>query len=94
LSNVLYGSSFVTKDLFYSGHTATLLLIYFNLKKKSDRYYVLLCTTCVGILVLVQHVHYLIDVVSAPFFTYCCYLLGARITDPILRPVQKKQTVT
>jgi hypothetical protein len=89
LSNVLYGSKFITKDLFYSGHTGTLLLIYLNLKKKPERIYTLLCTIAVGILVLVQHVHYVIDVVSAPFFTYCCYLLGCKMTDPILQPADK-----
>jgi hypothetical protein len=32
-----------------------------------------------GFLVLVQHVHYTIDVVSAPVFAYICYWLATKV---------------
>jgi hypothetical protein len=79
LSNILYGSKFITKDLFYSGHTATLQLLYLCLEKKKDRYFALFSTVCVAVLLLVQHVHYTIDVVTAPFFGYGCYWLGRKV---------------
>lgn len=81
LSNYFYGDNFITKDLFFSGHTATQLLIFLCLEKKSDRRLALLSTVLMGILVLVQHVHYTIDVVSAPFFTYGCYYISRRILN-------------
>jgi hypothetical protein len=70
LTGIFYGHSIVTKDLFYSGHTATLVAMYFCLPKKSDRILVVLATIVVGCLLLVQHIHYTIDVLAAPVFVY------------------------
>ena len=79
LSNAFYGKSFVTKDLFFSGHTATVLIIFLCLEKKADRIFVLTAGILVGIMVLFQHVHYTVDVIFAPFFAYLCYYTGCRI---------------
>lgn len=63
----------LTKDLFFSGHTATLFLLFLISEKKLLKYLFLTCTIIVGISVLLQHVHYTLDVVSAPFFAYTSY---------------------
>ena len=65
----------LTKDLFFSGHTATIFLFYLVSENKNFRTFFLLATVLVGAAVLLQHVHYAIDVVSAPFFSYLSYRL-------------------
>jgi hypothetical protein len=76
LSNFFYGTTFITKDLFYSGHTATMFLMFLCLEKKTDKLVALAASFLVGILVLVQHVHYSIDVLVAPIFTYIIHSLA------------------
>jgi len=79
LSNSFYGKTFITKDLFFSGHTATMFIIFLCLEKKGDKIFTLCTSATVGILVLVQHVHYTIDVIFAPPFAYLCYYAGVKI---------------
>ncbi|QQS36439.1 MAG: hypothetical protein IPM56_00340 [Ignavibacteriales bacterium] len=63
------------KDLFFSGHTATLFFLFLLIDKKGLKYFLFVCTVIVGGLILAQHVHYSIDVLAAPFFTYGVYRL-------------------
>jgi len=77
--NIFYGGQPITKDLFYSGHTAITFLTYLCFRGKYDKPFALFCTIAMAILLLVQHVHYTIDVVSAPFFTYLLYLLSKKL---------------
>ena len=65
----------LTKDLFFSGHTATIFLFYLVSEKKLFKAFFLIATILVGTSVLLQHVHYSIDVASAPFFAYISYRL-------------------
>ena len=75
LTGIFYGHATITKDLFFSGHTATLFLIYLTLEEKWDKIIGLLAVIIVGILLLVQHVHYSFDVLLAPVFVYPVYKL-------------------
>lgn len=63
----------LTKDLFFSGHTATLFILYLVSEKKIIKITFLISTILVATAVLLQHVHYTIDVFAAVFFTYTCY---------------------
>ena len=80
----LFGSGEVlTKDLFFSGHTATLFLLFLISDKKYLKIIFLISTILVGIAVLLQHVHYTIDVLAAPFFAYSSYKIAATINERI-----------
>ncbi len=76
----LFGSGkILTKDLFFSGHTATLFLFYLVIPKESVRKIFLFATICVGIAVILQHVHYTIDVIAALVFTFVAYRIAKLI---------------
>jgi PAP2 superfamily C-terminal len=78
ISNQFYGQRFITKDLFFSGHTSSVFLFAFSLSNPRERLIVGICGILVGALVLVQHVHYTIDVVVAPFVTYAIHRLAKK----------------
>lgn len=81
ITNIFYGKKhgFITKDLFYSGHTATQFLMCLCFTKKSDKVLAFISTILVGIFVLIQHVHYSIDVITAPFLTYVVFLTSKQV---------------
>ena len=72
LTSLTYGGPeiFITKDLFFSGHTSNLFMFYLCLEKKRDKQFALLATITVAALLLVQHVHYTIDIIMAIIFTF------------------------
>jgi len=76
ISNAFYGKTYITKDLFYSGHTSTIFLMFLCLRRWWDRLFALVGSVIVGGLLLVQHVHYTVDVAGAFVFTYPLYWLG------------------
>jgi hypothetical protein len=84
ITNLFYGKKhgFITKDLFYSGHTSTQFLMCLCFTKRSDKILALISTILVGAFVLIQHVHYSIDVIAAPFLTYFVYLLSKQVVKP------------
>ena len=63
----------LTKDLFFSGHTGTLFLLFLLTDKKNLKIIFLTASIVVGLAVLIQHVHYTIDVFIAPFVAYTSY---------------------
>ena len=63
----------ITKDLFFSGHTATLLLLALAVPPGWRRRVLLVGTVAVGTLVLVQHAHYTYDVLAAPLFVWLAW---------------------
>lgn len=78
LTSLVYGGKdkFITKDLFFSGHTSNMFLMYLCLQKRSDKILGLIASLLVAVLVLIQHVHYTVDVLFAFLFTYLIFRIG------------------
>lgn len=63
----------LTRDLFFSGHTATFMLLTLAMVGPWRRRIFALGTIVLAVMLLLQHVHYTIDVVVAPFVAVGCW---------------------
>jgi hypothetical protein len=61
------------KDLFFFGHTATLALLAFAVPGPRIRAVLWIATFLVGAAVILQHVHWTVDVLAAPFFAWLAW---------------------
>lgn len=64
---------FVSKDLFFSGHVAALVLLGLLVVNKYAKAWIFVSTILVGIMIMWQHVHYSTDVIFAPLASYIAY---------------------
>lgn len=78
ISNILYIGGFKTKDLFFSGHESVICLMGMCLVKKNDRIVMLIAAIVLAGLILVQHIHYTVDVVFAPLFSFVCFQMSKK----------------
>lgn len=78
VTQVFYpGATPFRKDLFFSGHTATLVLLALAMPTFRDRVFVAIAAVVVGSAVLVQHVHWTVDVLAAPVFAALAWWCSA-----------------
>lgn len=81
IEKFFYGQVRITKDLFFSGHVATVCLLYWvNPIKKLNLLY-LVAVVLVSIFIMLQRVHYSFDVLAAPVFTWLCYRAVNKLPD-------------
>ncbi len=76
----------IVRDLFFSGHTATAALLALAVRGRRWRTGLALLTGAIGLLVLVQRVHYSYDVLAAPLFAWLAYGLAGRVVSKKARP--------
>jgi hypothetical protein len=66
----IYGENLaITKDLFFSGHTATMVFVCFFLPTVRERWVAVGLSVILVSLLLIQHVHYSLDILAAPLAT-------------------------
>lgn len=73
-----YQGTVITKDLFFSGHVSIMALLCIAIPFRPLKYFFMLATVLVAILILIQHVHYTIDVIVAPFVSLMCFNLVSK----------------
>ncbi|MEN9729119.1 MAG: hypothetical protein RLZ91_236 [Bacteroidota bacterium] len=79
---LIYGENLaITKDLFFSGHTATMVFVCYFLPLAKERKIALVLTSLLAILLMVQHVHYSLDILAAPIATWVAIQLARRLLN-------------
>lgn len=66
---------FVTKDLFFSGHIATLALLALLPTNQYIKTWSYIAIVVVSVMLLCQHVHYTLDILFAPVVSFVIYKL-------------------
>lgn len=77
------GGATLLRDLFFSGHTSMMFLFFLISPNKKLKWVYLVATFLVAGCVLIQHVHYTIDVIAAPVFAYTGYRIAILIDSYI-----------
>jgi membrane-associated phospholipid phosphatase len=73
--------TFVKRDLFFSGHFASVFIPYLILRKTRFHWVFLLASIGIGFLVMLQHIHYSYDVLGAIVFTYLSVYLAEKLVE-------------
>jgi len=79
IEHFFYGQVRITKDLFFSGHVATVCLLYLVNPIKKLKWFYLVVAILVSLLIMIQRVHYSFDVLAAPFFAWIAYKLSRKL---------------
>lgn len=69
----------LTRDLFFSGHTGTMCLLWFTATKRITRVAYVVGTIVVATFILFQRVHYTFDVFAAPAFALMAWRVVNRV---------------
>ncbi len=83
LEMTFYKGKVLLKDLFFSGHTANIILMGLLTQNIVIKRSVIFLGFLVGLLLLLQHVHYSIDVMAAPVFAVLIYKSGIKVGNRI-----------
>ncbi len=79
-----YGQSVYVKDLFFSGHISTLCLFLFIEQRKILKFFILISTLIVAVLLAWQRVHYTLDMIAAPILTWLVFKIFSWINSQLL----------
>lgn len=84
LKHTAYGDKVLLKDLFFSGHTASVVLLYHLVNHLKISRFLLIMSVVIGSMLIVQHVHYTIDVLFAYAFAHLAALSSTLLTQKAL----------
>lgn len=73
LAASVYKGNVITKDLFFSGHTATIVGCAFAMHHRKLKIILFGMSIVLSFLLLVQHIHYTIDIIGAWIFCFLVY---------------------
>ncbi len=73
-ASLVYPESSFAKDLFFSGHVSTMMVLVLVEENKIARVFKIAGTSLVGFLLAWQQVHYTIDLIVAPLVSYGVFI--------------------
>jgi hypothetical protein len=79
LQKTVYEGFLNLKDLFFSGHTATLFLFFFFVKNDWLKLYFFIAAVSVAFGLVIQHVHYSADIIAAPVFAFLSWKIVMKL---------------
>lgn len=79
LEGSFYNGKVLHKDLFFSGHTANVLLLGFMVEERWLKTMLFIFGFIVGMLLLAQKVHFTIDVLAAPIAAFAAAYIGKKL---------------
>lgn len=91
---IAYAHYFISRDLFFSGHTAMLVIILCAIKNRWLFIYAFVMTIVIIALLLVGHQHYLLDIICAPFFAVICYQVSVKFSQFAVPLLLKNKAVS
>jgi hypothetical protein len=71
-----YGGVCITRDLFFSGHTACMFILVLAAGRRPLRLALVAAMAAVVVMLLIQHAHYSIDILGALAFTPVCWKMS------------------
>ena len=78
----------VTKDLFFSGHIASLTILFLTAKKKYLKWIFFVLAVIVASLIFLQKAHYTIDMIAAPFFAFAAWSIAKKIDSMLFKKIE------
>lgn len=81
--HLAYDGKIITRDLFFSGHTASLCIAWLAVRPRSLKWVLGIALVAVMGLLLVQHAHYLIDILAALVVAPGGWILARRLIRPL-----------
>ena len=75
----------ITKDLFFSGHTATMSILFLTARNKIFKRILFVCTLIIVIMIFLQKAHYALDILAAPFVAVGSYRMILYLNRRLLK---------
>jgi membrane-associated phospholipid phosphatase len=81
LNNLVYPNNYVARDLFFSGHAAMMFMLFWGFTNRGIKRIYFVVGLAVSIMLVLQKVHFSIDVIAAPFFSWIALKLADKILE-------------
>lgn len=85
LMNRTYANKVLKKDLSFSGHTASVAILFYLAENRHVSGALIFMSLVIGSMLIIQHVHYTIDVIAAYAFAYLSYRSGSKLSELSLK---------